>query len=125
MTSKARNEELDVELTERWESGELGRSEEHAIVAPAELCAALDSNLGLQLVSIRLQRQLIDSLKLIAKYRGVAYQPLIRDLLNRFATSELKDIAYELQKKQERAAVDDEGVVSQFMQREMAERKRA
>ena len=48
------------------------------------------------MISIRLQKDLIKKLKLIAKYHGIGYQLLIRDLLQRFARNELMQIAMEL-----------------------------
>ncbi len=60
----------------------------------------IDEAIGLQMISIRLERALLSNLKLIAKYHGVGYQPLIRDLLNRFALSELKSILNQLEAQQ-------------------------
>ena len=82
-------EELDQDL------------EENTIVASNEQNKEIDDALGLQMVSIRLQKKLIKKLKLIADHHGVGYQPLIRDLLNRFAESELKRILIEIQEKQD------------------------
>jgi predicted DNA binding CopG/RHH family protein len=76
---------------EKWEDGTLGRDAEHAALVP-EASAALDNALELQLISIRLQKQLIDNLKVIANHHGIGYQPMIRDLLNRFVISEAKKI---------------------------------
>ena len=84
------NHERDAN-TELWECGELGRSLEHSQVAP-EASEELDEVLGLQMISIRLEKRLIRDLKEIAKYHGVGYQPMMRDLLNRFATSEIRSI---------------------------------
>lgn len=124
MISKtSNNAKLDVSTTDKWESGELGRSLEHAEV-DIDASAALDKSLAMQLVSIRLQRSLVQNLKLIAKYRGVAYQPLVRDLLNRFAVSELKAIMRELEAKQRDAVKEEDSVVAGFMERER-ERKQA
>jgi hypothetical protein len=81
-----------------WESGKLGRSEEHVAVADASIEAALDEAAGLQSISIRLQKSLIEDLKLIAKFHGLGYQPLMRDALNRFARYELRTIAEQLEK---------------------------
>jgi hypothetical protein len=75
-----------------WESGELGRSEEHVRVATPEEMAQVDSALGLQMISIRLQKSLITALKEIAEHHGIGYQPMIRDLLTRFARSEIRTI---------------------------------
>lgn len=118
MTSKATTFQPDPAVTEKWESGEYGRSEEHTGVVSAEETAALDESLGLQLISIRLQRSLINHLKIIAKYRGIGYQPLVRDLLNRFAVSELKDIVHELEKAQQKFSEEEDSVVSEFLRRE-------
>ena len=76
---------------ELWESGELGTTEAHAQVSTGSK-QEVDDALGLQLISIRLQKQLVNDLKKIAEYHGVGYQPMIRDLLNRFARSEIKQI---------------------------------
>ena len=117
-----------VEKTESedpWDAGELGRSEEHVIVANPVVCTAVDESLGLQLISIRLQRALIANLKLVATYRGIAYQPMIRDLLNRFVVSEMKDIMHELvavAEVQKEEAGGADSPVSEFLERE---RKRA
>lgn len=75
-----------------WESGKLGRSEEHVRVATPEEMAAVDNALGLQMISIRLQKGLLEALKDIAKFHGIGYQPMIRDLLNRFARSEIRTL---------------------------------
>jgi hypothetical protein len=83
-----------------WETGDLGRSEDHVGVVSDAECKAIDASLSLHPVSIRLEKSLISNMKLIARYRGVAYQPLIRDLLNRFVVSELKDIAREMEEEQ-------------------------
>jgi len=88
--------------TENWESGKLGLSEEHSVPASEEEMAALDDALDLKLISIRLQKTLIDQLKLVARYHGIGYQPLIRDILNRFTGHELVNIVNQLQ-AQERA----------------------
>ncbi|MFZ6757983.1 hypothetical protein ACO0K9_12310 [Undibacterium sp. Ji50W] len=76
-----------------WESGLLGRDIDHAVAAPKELENQIDEALGLQMISIRLSTELIKEFKMIAKFNGVGYQPLMRDALKRFADSELKRIA--------------------------------
>lgn len=81
-----------------WESGKLGRSEAHVVVVSPEVESALDSALGLQPISVRLQQSLIKDLKLIARYHGIGYQPLMRDALNRFARFELREMAETMQK---------------------------
>lgn len=85
---------------EPWEKGALGRDPAHVVPATAEFRQEIESALELQMISIRLQKELIAELKLIADYRGIGYQPLIRDVLRRFARSELMAIAIELQEQQ-------------------------
>jgi hypothetical protein len=78
--------------SEKWDSKELGASMDHAVKVTIEEHEAITDALGLQLISIRLQKNLIEELKLIAKSHGIGYQPMIRDLLNRFVTAEKKKI---------------------------------
>lgn len=73
--------------------------EENSTVATVEQEQAIDEAMGLQMISIRLQRSLLTNLKAIARYHGVGYQPLIRDLLNRFAKSETQDILRAIEKQ--------------------------
>lgn len=75
--------------TEAWESGELGSDGEFA--EPVEIDeGAVDEALELQMISIRLQKSLIDDFKLIGKINGIGYQTLMRQILKRFADSEIK-----------------------------------
>ncbi len=76
-----------------WDNGEFGHSAEHAVAASANLDAEIDDALGLQMISIRLPKKLIDDLKLIAKKEGLGYQPLIRKVLIRFAHAEFRSMA--------------------------------
>jgi CopG antitoxin of type II toxin-antitoxin system len=82
---------------EAWEQGELGRDAAHAqrIDLNDDARARLDQQLNLQPISIRLPVELLDDLKAIAKKNGLGYQPLIRQVLTRFAGSELKSYARE------------------------------
>lgn len=77
---------------EAWESGTLGASMEHAKPVAIELDQAIDASLGMQSISIRLPKQLIDAYKLIAAHHGVGYQPLMRDILQRFVPDGLKEV---------------------------------
>ena len=78
--------------TDAWESGALGASVDHAHPAPTEFEAAIDASLGLQAISIRLPKQLIDAYKLIAAHHGIGYQPLMRDILQRFVPEGLREV---------------------------------
>lgn len=77
---------------EAWETRALGASEAHVRAAPAELEAAIESSLGMQAISIRLPKELIDAYKLIANHHGIGYQPLMRDILQRFVPDGLKEV---------------------------------
>ena len=79
---------------EAWDEGALGQSAEHARSVPEEaLGLDVDESLGLQSISIRLQKSLIDDFKVIAKYHGgIGYQTLMRQILKRFADAEAKRI---------------------------------
>ncbi|PID44068.1 MAG: hypothetical protein CSB48_02810 [Proteobacteria bacterium] len=97
---------------ENWEKGVLGQEEEFAEEVKID-DAELDEALELKLISIRLQKNLIDDLKLIARHHGVGYQPLIKQALRRFATSELKIIVAEMNDREEIRRESDENNVSQ------------
>lgn len=79
--------------TEAWESGALGRDAAHAVPVSTELVNEIDDALGLQMISIRLPKELIEEFKMVAQYHNVGYQPLMRDALKRFASAEIKKIA--------------------------------
>lgn len=99
---------LDADVTAKWESGEYGRSDAHVAVASEEESLQLDSDLAMKLVSIRLPIPLIEALKAIAGHHGIAYQPMIRDLLMRFARSEFQQIHAELNGRMAAAQAIDE-----------------
>lgn len=81
---------LVADTPEAWENGSLGCDLKTAKVASKEVKTQIDDMLGLQAISIRLHKELIDKFKLLAKINGVGYQPLMRDALARFADSEIK-----------------------------------
>ena len=81
---------------EAWESGALGLDEEFVRVAQEIDEAKIDESVGLVPVSIRLQKSLIEDFKIIAKYNGIGYQPMMRQILTRFADCEKKRILREL-----------------------------
>ena len=75
-----------------WDTGELGRDAQFVAVADASHDAALDEALGLQSISIRLPKELISQYKLIAH---LGYQPLMRDVLQRFVKGAMQEILRE------------------------------
>jgi uncharacterized protein (DUF4415 family) len=85
-----------------WESGKLGRDEKYA-VADEQVTTEMDDDLGLQMISIRLSKDLINSFKLLGHKYGMGYQPLMREALKRFADGELKIIAKEILEEQSRS----------------------
>lgn len=82
---------------EAWEDGALGRDEKFAKAddKSRELEALIDDSLKLKLISIRMKESLISDLKLIAKNEGLGYQPLMKQVLERFVDAELKRYARE------------------------------
>ena len=81
---------------EAWDSGLLGNDENYVRRASKKVEAEIDDALGMQLISIRLPKELIKELKIVAQFHDVGYQPLIRDALTRFANSEFKRIVTEV-----------------------------
>ena len=99
------SQETKIEGTdEAWEKRELGCDAEFAEVADIDE-NLIDDSLDLQLISIRLQKSLIEDFKLIAKINGIGYQPLMRQILKRFADCEkkkiIRELASEVQKEEE------------------------
>lgn len=82
-----------IGTTEAWENGTLGRDPAFATPAPTSTAHLVDDALGMQLISIRLPKNLIEEFKLIAQVHKVGYQPLMRDALQRFADAEMKKMA--------------------------------
>ena len=75
-----------------WETGELGTDGRYVRRASAAEEARIEVALGLRMISVRLPERLIEELKLIAAHRGIGYQPLIRDVLSRFARVEVMQV---------------------------------
>lgn len=86
-------------LDEEWETGGLGESESHVRKSSKERTESVDDALQLQMISIRLHKDLLDQLKLIAKCHRVGYQPMIRDVLGRWARSEINAILDQYQRE--------------------------
>jgi len=77
-----------------WEVGKLGRDELHA--KPSDLkMEDLDGVLSLQMISTRIQKELLDDLKALAQYHGIGYQTLMRRVLRRLTDAEMRCIARE------------------------------
>ena len=95
-----------VGTPEAWEDGSLGLEEEFVRVSKNVDDAALNEAAGLQPISIRLQKTLIEDFKMIAEINGIGYQPLIRQVLKRFADSEKRRILRE--KSADMRSLDDD-----------------
>ncbi len=79
------------DTADAWElDGPLGNDEAFVELATDDVTAEVDRALGLQPISIRLQRSLLDNLKALAQLNGLGYQPLIRQVLTRYVDCELK-----------------------------------
>ena len=79
---------------EAWENRELGCDENY--VAKSDITKEIiDGALDLKSISLRLPISLIDDFKLIANLNGLGYQTLMRQILKRFADSEIKRIVRE------------------------------
>ncbi len=103
MTKKAKIEGT----SEVWESGELGRDEDFVKIAEEFNGKLIDDSLDLQMISIRLQKSLIEEFKMIAQLHGLGYQPLIRQVLKRFADCEMKRLLREAASKQRKEQGDE------------------
>lgn len=110
--------DLIAKDAEQWENRDLGASEEHVAVVPDKEDAAIDDQLGLQAISIRLPKSLIAQLKEIAARHEIGYQPMVRDLLNRFAQAEQKKYLLDCLSQVQAAekALDDTSPVSDFIE---------
>jgi len=101
--------------TEAWESGLLGRDEDFIKISDDIKQDLIDDSLELQMISIRLQKTLIEDMKMIASLHGIGYQPLIRQIIARFANCEKKQLLREIaskRKEEERLAKEAEDLGS-------------
>jgi len=87
-------------MAEAWESGEFGRDLKYAKALEKKIGNQIDEALGLQMISIRLEKDLIESYKLLGTKYDMGYQPLMREALKRFVEGEFKLIASEALEKQ-------------------------
>lgn len=100
MSDKEKTFDTDVV----WDYEKLTPDEKHTQPVDLETSKKIDDALGLQAISIRLDKCLIDSFKVLGAFHGIGYQPLMRDALKRFADLEMKAIVsglVESQRKQQ------------------------
>lgn len=79
-----------------WDDRTLGADEQYAVVSDLIDQDALNESMELQMISIRIQKGLLEDLKYIAQINGLGYQPLIKQALRRFAECEKKRIIREM-----------------------------
>ena len=87
-----------------WESRKLGNDRKHVKVVSGDIARQIDEAAGLQMISIRLDKTLIEAFKTLGEFHGVGYQPLMRDALRRFAECEMKSIVTGVIKSQRKPA---------------------
>ncbi len=83
---KKHKEDIDTS----WDNRKLGASKKYARKLPREDELAVDDALHLAIISIRLQKELIGNLKILAKHEGIGYQPLVRQILTRYVREALQ-----------------------------------
>lgn len=64
-----------------WENRELGADEKYVRVSSKESEDKVDEGLGLQMVSMRLPKEAVVTLKDLAREQGLGYQPFVRQIL--------------------------------------------
>ncbi len=95
------------DTVEAWEDGRLGNDEKYVKKVDAATEKQIDEALGLQAISIRLQKELIEQFKLIAKIHGMGYQPLMREALKRFAEAEIKMLLVQIANEGRKQELDN------------------
>lgn len=82
---------------EAWDEKALGADENFVEVADQNTEETIDEAAGTQLISIRMQKSMIEDFKMIASFNnGIGYQTLMKQILQRFVDSERKRIFREL-----------------------------
>lgn len=89
---------------EAWDTEELGADAKFVRRVSDEKASEIEDALCLQMISIRLDKELIETFKHLAVIHGVGYQPLMRDALRRFAESELKQLAARVSEEKQSAS---------------------
>lgn len=82
---------------EAWDERVLGADDEFVKVADSSITADIDEAACTQMISLRVQKSLIEDFKVIASLNnGIGYQTLMKQILQRFVDSEKKRIFREL-----------------------------
>lgn len=111
--------DLENERWEEWDNGDFGRDEAYVEACTSVDEKAIDDALELQSINIRMPKDLLEDLKRIALINNIGYQPLMKQVLQRFVTSEMKIILRDLaERKTARDAMDKE-IEQQQMQQQL------
>jgi predicted DNA binding CopG/RHH family protein len=89
----------NINSEDKWENRDLGATESFVRKASAESEKLLDEKLELQMISIRLQKNLVDELKALAGEGGIGYQPYIRQVLTHHVRNEKRNKHLQLIRK--------------------------
>jgi len=81
-----------------WENGTFGESLEYAQLSHTSYSLKVDEAASLQMISIRLDKSLIEDLKSMASRKGIEYQPLIRKILDHFVYKEPEEFLQAINK---------------------------
>lgn len=76
-----KNKPAFVDDFDRWDNRELGADENFVRVSNRGTESRLDDSLGLQMISMRLPKDVVEKFKLLARKEGLGYQPFIRQIL--------------------------------------------
>lgn len=78
---------------EAWENEVLGADPGSMKPADEKLTSAIDEAAGVQVISIRMQKSMVDAFKAIAAAnKGIGYQTLMKQILQRFIESEMRRV---------------------------------
>lgn len=78
---------------EAWDDETLGADPGSMKVVDEKTAAELDEAAGTQLISIRMQKSMVDAFKAIAAAnKGIGYQTLMKQILQRFIDGEMKRV---------------------------------
>lgn len=94
-------------------AGKFGNDEAHVRAGKED--GKLDERLGLEPISIRFPKDLVRDLKAIAQLNGMRYQPLIREVCNRFVEAEKRALQTDMARRRQEELEE---------QRKLAEEKR-
>lgn len=90
MTNTRKIIEEGFEDEAKWDNRELGADEEFAKRASPEREKRINESLGLHSISIRLPIEIIEQLKDFAHEDGIGYQPLMRQVITKYARERAK-----------------------------------